>query len=112
MTKSLRYGHRGVRPEFSEGLSGLIAIERLVPPAIDENFREGVNGILLRTAGAFGLMTVAMTLVFYLVPDLRLWRGNFAASDLTDDAACRAYNRRPTDRQGPFSRCTTNLTSR
>ncbi|MEM6302899.1 MAG: TIGR03013 family XrtA/PEP-CTERM system glycosyltransferase, partial [Pseudomonadota bacterium] len=44
----------------------------------EPKLREGVNGILLRTAGAFGLMTLAMTLIFYLVPDLRLWRGNFA----------------------------------
>ncbi|MDP5052466.1 MAG: TIGR03013 family PEP-CTERM/XrtA system glycosyltransferase, partial [Congregibacter sp.] len=36
------------------------------------------NGILLRTAGAFGLMTVAMTLIFYVMPDLHIWRGNFA----------------------------------
>ncbi|MEM6484798.1 MAG: TIGR03013 family XrtA/PEP-CTERM system glycosyltransferase [Pseudomonadota bacterium] len=46
----------------------------------EPRLREGVNGVLLRTAGAFGLMTVAMSLVFYMLPELRLWRGNFAMS--------------------------------
>ena len=46
----------------------------------EPKLREGVNGILLRTLGAFGLMIVAMSLVFYVMPDLRLWRGNFAIS--------------------------------
>ncbi|MDA8962355.1 TIGR03013 family PEP-CTERM/XrtA system glycosyltransferase [bacterium] len=44
----------------------------------EPKLREGLNGILLRTAGAFGLMTVAMTLIFYVMPDLHIWRGNFA----------------------------------
>ncbi|EAQ98894.1 TIGR03013 family XrtA/PEP-CTERM system glycosyltransferase [Congregibacter litoralis] len=44
----------------------------------EPKLREGVNGILLRTAGAFGLMTVAMSLIFYVMPDLHIWRGNFA----------------------------------
>jgi sugar transferase (PEP-CTERM system associated) len=46
----------------------------------EPKLREGVNGVLLRTAGAFGLMTVAMTLIFYVMPDLHIWRGNFALS--------------------------------
>lgn len=40
--------------------------------------REGPNGILLRTLGAFLLMTVAMTALFFFVPTLELWRGQFA----------------------------------
>lgn len=44
----------------------------------EPKLREGVNGILLRTAGAFGLMTVAMALIFYIMPGLHIWRGNFA----------------------------------
>lgn len=44
----------------------------------EPKLREGVNGILLRTAGAFGLMTVAMSLIFYVMPNLHIWRGNFA----------------------------------
>lgn len=46
----------------------------------EPKLREGVNGVLLRTAGAFGLMTVAMTVIFYVMPDLHIWRGNFAIS--------------------------------
>lgn len=46
----------------------------------EPRLREGVNGVLLRTAGAFGLMTVAMTLVFYVMPNFHIWRGNFAFS--------------------------------
>ncbi|MEE4276898.1 MAG: TIGR03013 family XrtA/PEP-CTERM system glycosyltransferase [Halieaceae bacterium] len=46
----------------------------------EPKLREGLNGILLRTAGAFGLTTIAMTLVFYIVPDLLIWRGNFVIS--------------------------------
>lgn len=46
----------------------------------EPKLREGVNGVLLRTAGAFGLMTVAMTLIFYVLPNLHIWRGNFALS--------------------------------
>lgn len=46
----------------------------------EPRLREGVNGILLRTAGAFCLMTVAMSLIFYVIPDLHIWRGNFAFS--------------------------------
>lgn len=44
----------------------------------EPRMREGINGILLRTVGAFGLMTVAMALLFYVIPALHLWRGNFA----------------------------------
>ncbi|WOJ98258.1 TIGR03013 family PEP-CTERM/XrtA system glycosyltransferase [Congregibacter brevis] len=44
----------------------------------EPKLREGVNGILLRTAGAFGLMTLAMALIFYIMPGLHIWRGNFA----------------------------------
>jgi sugar transferase (PEP-CTERM system associated) len=44
----------------------------------EPKMREGVNGVLLRTVGAFGLMTVAMALLFYVVPPLHLWRGQFA----------------------------------
>ena len=39
--------------------------------------REGTSGILLRTVGAFTLVLLAMALVFYLFPDLYLWRGIF-----------------------------------
>jgi len=41
------------------------------------HLREGSKGILLRTVGAFILMTLAMTLIFYFLPGLHLWRGVF-----------------------------------
>lgn len=43
----------------------------------EPKLREGLNGILLRTVGAFGLMTVAMAVVFYFLPNLLIWRGPF-----------------------------------
>lgn len=46
----------------------------------EPKLREGANGIILRTAGAFGLMTVAMALIFFVAPELRLGRGHFALS--------------------------------
>ena len=39
--------------------------------------REGASGILVRTAGAFTLVLIAMSLLFYLFPGLYLWRGIF-----------------------------------
>ncbi len=39
--------------------------------------REGTSGILLRTSGAFVLIILAMSAIFYAVPNLHLWRGNF-----------------------------------
>ena len=44
--------------------------------------REGTSGILLRTAGAFTLVLLAMSLVFYLLPGLYLWRGIFLYTTL------------------------------
>ncbi|MEE4109732.1 MAG: TIGR03013 family XrtA/PEP-CTERM system glycosyltransferase [Halieaceae bacterium] len=46
----------------------------------EPRLREGINGILLRTAGAFVLMTVAMAVIFYILPNLLIWRGNFVIS--------------------------------
>ncbi|MEE4278841.1 MAG: TIGR03013 family XrtA/PEP-CTERM system glycosyltransferase [Halieaceae bacterium] len=53
----------------------------------EPKLREGLNGILLRTAGAFGLMTLAMALVFYVMPGLHIWRGNFVLSGAVAFAA-------------------------
>ncbi|MEM1142053.1 MAG: TIGR03013 family XrtA/PEP-CTERM system glycosyltransferase [Pseudomonadota bacterium] len=44
----------------------------------EPKLREGTNGILLRTVGAFVLTTLAMTALFYFLPKLHLWRGQFA----------------------------------
>ncbi len=42
--------------------------------------REGSSGVLLRLMSAFVLTTMGMSVVFYLLPDLHLWRGVFAQS--------------------------------
>jgi sugar transferase (PEP-CTERM system associated) len=42
--------------------------------------REGINGILLRTLGAFALMTLGMSTILYFFPDLHIWRGVFVYS--------------------------------
>ena len=39
--------------------------------------REGTSGILLRTVGAFTIVLIAMSLIFYMFPGLYLWRGIF-----------------------------------
>lgn len=44
----------------------------------EPRLREGVNGVLLRTLGAFGLTVAAMTILFYFLPHLHIWRGHFA----------------------------------
>lgn len=46
----------------------------------EPKMREGLNGILLRTVGAFGFMVLAMALLFYIVPALHIWRGNFVVA--------------------------------
>jgi FlaA1/EpsC-like NDP-sugar epimerase len=37
--------------------------------------REGASGILLRTIGAFTVVTLAMSLIYYFLPNLFVWRG-------------------------------------
>ena len=43
----------------------------------EPRMREGASGILLRTAGAFLATTMVMSAIFYLLPDLHIWRGIF-----------------------------------
>ncbi len=50
--------------------------------------REGLNGILLRVAGSFVLVTIAMAALFYLVPSLHLWRGVLAYSSAIAFTSC------------------------
>jgi sugar transferase (PEP-CTERM system associated) len=52
--------------------------------------REGASGILLRTSGAFVLIVLAMSAIFYVVPDLRLWKGNFFYTMTVAFIACLA----------------------
>ncbi len=39
--------------------------------------REGASGILLRTVGAFIIVTLGMSLIYYFLPNLFVWRGIF-----------------------------------
>ncbi|HBO14366.1 MAG TPA: sugar transferase [Halieaceae bacterium] len=50
--------------------------------------REGPNGILLRTLGAFAMMTLAMAFLFYFLPALHLWRGVFVYAGTMSLVAC------------------------
>jgi FlaA1/EpsC-like NDP-sugar epimerase len=50
--------------------------------------REGASGILLRTSGAFVLIVLAMSVIFYVMPDLHLWRGIFFYTVLVSFTGC------------------------
>ena len=39
--------------------------------------REGASGVLLRTIGGFILIALGMSLIYYFLPDLFVWRGIF-----------------------------------
>jgi sugar transferase (PEP-CTERM system associated) len=41
----------------------------------EPRMREGASGILLRSVGGFVAATVALSAIFYLLPELHLWRG-------------------------------------
>jgi sugar transferase (PEP-CTERM system associated) len=41
----------------------------------EPRMREGASGILLRTAGGFFAATVVLGAIYYLLPELHLWRG-------------------------------------
>jgi len=41
----------------------------------EPRMREGASGILLRTAGGFVASTMVLAAIFYVLPELHLWRG-------------------------------------
>jgi sugar transferase (PEP-CTERM system associated) len=43
----------------------------------EPRMREGTSGVLLRTAGGFAASTMVMAVMFYMLPELHLWRGIF-----------------------------------
>jgi sugar transferase (PEP-CTERM system associated) len=49
----------------------------------EPRMREGASGILLRTAGGFIAATMVMSAIFYLLPELHLWRGIYFYSVAT-----------------------------
>jgi len=50
--------------------------------------REGSSGILLRLMSAFVITILGMSLVFYLLPNLHIWRGIFAQTLLVAFVIC------------------------
>ena len=46
----------------------------------ERNLREGLRGMVWRIAGAFFLGFLVMSIIFYLFPELLLWRGAFVLS--------------------------------
>ncbi|WP_116364709.1 TIGR03013 family XrtA/PEP-CTERM system glycosyltransferase [Parahaliea mediterranea] len=56
-------------------LAAMVAVGLYKP-----HLREGSSGVLLRLMSAFVLTILGMSLVFYLLPNLHLWRGVFAQS--------------------------------
>lgn len=68
--------------DFSNGLPTRAALFSLVTVLsllamglYQPRMREGTSGIVLRTAGAFTLVLLTTAVVFYLFPDLFIWRG-------------------------------------
>ncbi|MCB1679211.1 MAG: TIGR03013 family PEP-CTERM/XrtA system glycosyltransferase [Halioglobus sp.] len=43
----------------------------------EPRMREGASGVLLRSAGGFVAAAMVLSLVFYVLPELHLWRGIF-----------------------------------
>lgn len=41
----------------------------------EPRMREGASGVLLRTVGGFVAATMVMSVIFYALPELHLWRG-------------------------------------
>ena len=49
----------------------------------EPRMREGASGILLRTVGGFVAATVVLSAIFYLLPELHLWRGIYFYTAIT-----------------------------
>ncbi|MHA7816414.1 MAG: TIGR03013 family XrtA/PEP-CTERM system glycosyltransferase [Pseudohaliea sp.] len=74
---------------LSAGLfTGLLSLALFSMGLYQPRLREGPNGVVLRTLGAFALMTVAMTTIFYFVPMLHLWRGQLAFAAAISLVSC------------------------
>jgi len=59
----------------------------------EPRMREGASGILMRTGGGFVAAAVAMAAIFYVLPELHLWRGIYfysAATAFTANLISRA----------------------
>ena len=64
-------------------LFGVVTVLCLFTMGLYEpRMREGASGVLLRTVGGFIASTLVMAAVFYLLPELHMWRGIFVYSAL------------------------------
>ncbi len=57
--------------------SAVTLVSLLAMGLYQPRMREGASGVLLRTIGAFIIVAVVMSLIFYFLPDLFMWRGIF-----------------------------------
>lgn len=53
----------------------------------EPRMREGASGVVLRTIGGFTAATMILAVVFYVLPELHLWRGIYYYTVLTAFAA-------------------------
>jgi FlaA1/EpsC-like NDP-sugar epimerase len=49
----------------------------------EPRMREGTSGILLRTVGGFAAAAMVMAAIFYVLPELHLWRGIYFYTAIT-----------------------------
>jgi sugar transferase (PEP-CTERM system associated) len=76
---------------FQASIFAVIAVTSLSAMGLYQpRMREGGSGVLLRTTGAFALITLAMSALFYVLPGLHLWRGNFFYTMTVAYIACLA----------------------
>ena len=55
--------------------ASVTAISLLAMGLYEPRMREGTAGVLLRTGGGFVAATLVMASIFYLLPELQVWRG-------------------------------------
>lgn len=68
--------------------SGITVLALLSMGLYQPRLRETASGVILRTAGAFLLMTAAIALLVFFVPAFDLWRGVFIYASLTSFVCC------------------------
>lgn len=74
--------HLAALPLKAGVFAGMTMLAMLSMGLYQPRLREGFKGILLRTVGAFVMMTLGMTAIIYFLPDLHIWRGVFVYAAL------------------------------
>ncbi len=65
----------GQIPVRASLFSGVTVLSLAAMGLYEPRMREGASGILLRTIGGFVAAGMAMAVIFYLLPELHMWRG-------------------------------------